>query len=322
MQTSIQTMTKSVTDFVIDLRETLEKFTTIRGILGAVLDNLGLITAVILGLKAYILKLQVDMLRQVKNIGAGVPGVPGAPDAPDKTKPDGGKKGGGLARGAARIVSRLGVVGAVAGIGMMAYDAVEEKKELEDFEARKKAGEKLTQEESVRYNELSEANRIAGMDPESEMFKNLEPKKTKPPAAVDTTPASDPEADLVINAKPFASNAGGGRGFIVEKPGERAAYMQAQANREAASLEEINKKSSDMSESISSNSTNRRNGLNTVAGNSGGGGAVIINAPVSAPSSINMTNGGSSVNQLSISGGGGAGLGPSMLPYGLTNAYN
>jgi hypothetical protein len=118
------------------------------------------------------------------------------------------------------------------------------------------------------------------------------------------------------------STAGGGRGFIVEKPGERAAYMQARADREAASLEEINKKSSDMSESISSNSTNRRNGLNTVAGNSGGGSAVIINAPVSAPSSINMTNGGSSVNQLSISGGGGAGLGPSMLPYGLTNAYN
>lgn len=48
---------------------------------------------------------------------------------------------------------------------------------------------------------------------------------------------------------------------------------------------------------------------------------VIINAPTIAPSSVNVSNGGSSVNQLSISGGGG-GVSQSMLPYGLTGAFN
>ena len=118
----------------------------------------------------------------------------------------------------------------------------------------------------------------------------------------------------------------GGRGSIVEKPGEREAYMKAEAARQAALNDEILKPGAfvltDTPESMVSGSTNRKNGLNTVAGNGSGGGAVIINAPVSAPSSINLTNGGSSVNQLSISGGGGVGIGPSMLPYGLTNAYN
>ena len=104
----------------------------------------------------------------------------------------------------------------------------------------------------------------------------------------------------------------------------RAATAATEAARKAAL--EINKPGAavltDTPESMVTGSTNRRNGLSTVAGNGGGGGAVIINAPVSAPSSINLTNGGSSVNQLSISGGGGVGIGPSMLPYGLTNAYN
>jgi hypothetical protein len=132
--------------------------------------------------------------------------------------------------------------------------------------------------------------------------------------------------DGTPKASVSTGSTGGGRGSVVEKPGERAAYMQARADREAASLEELDRIPSsvitDTPESMVTGSTNRRNALNAVAGNSGGGSAVIINAPVSAPSSINLTNGGSSVNQLSISGGGGAGLGPSMLPYGLTNAYN
>jgi hypothetical protein len=130
---------------------------------------------------------------------------------------------------------------------------------------------------------------------------------------------------------PKASLAGGtvagGRGNVVEKPGEREAYAQQLINRDAAAKKEINKIIDsvlvDAPGSMLTGNVNRRNGLNTVSNNgSSGGGAVIINAPVSAPSSINMTNGGSSVNQLSISGGGGAGIGPSMLPYGLTNAYN
>jgi hypothetical protein len=119
----------------------------------------------------------------------------------------------------------------------------------------------------------------------------------------------------------------GGRGSVVEQPGEREAYMKAEAERQAALNREILQPGSAVllgtPEDMVTGITNRKNGLNTVAGNgSGGAGAVIINAPVSAPSSINLTNGGSSVNQLSISGGGGVGIGPSMLPYGLTNAYN
>ena len=135
-------------------------------------------------------------------------------------------------------------------------------------------------------------------------------------------PDGTPKASLAGN-----STAGGGRGSVVEKPGEREAYAQELANREAALKKDISKVIDsvlvDAPGSLLTGNVNRKNGLNTVSNNGGGsGGAVIINAPVSAPSSINMTNGGSSVNQLSISGGGGAGIGPSMLPYGLTNAYN
>ena len=57
------------------------------------------------------------------------------------------------------------------------------------------------------------------------------------------------------------------------------------------------------------------------SGGGGGFGTTVINAPTIAPSSVNVTNGGSSVNQLSISGGGG-GVSQSMLPYGLTGAFN
>lgn len=117
----------------------------------------------------------------------------------------------------------------------------------------------------------------------------------------------------------------GGRGSVVEQPGEKEAYMKAQAQREAE-LKEINKSPSsvltDTPESMVTGNANRRNGLNTVAGSGSSGSAIIINAPVSAPSSVNVSNGGSSVNQLSISGGGGGSLGPSMLPYGLTNAFS
>jgi hypothetical protein len=133
--------------------------------------------------------------------------------------------------------------------------------------------------------------------------------------------------DGTPKASQGSGTAMGGRGNIVEQPGEREAYLKAEAERQAALNREILQPDSAVllgtPEDMVTPGTNRRNGLNTVSGNgSGGAGAVIINAPVSAPSSINLTNGGSSVNQLSISGGGGAGIGPSMLPYGLTNAYN
>lgn len=133
--------------------------------------------------------------------------------------------------------------------------------------------------------------------------------------------------DGTPKASQGSGTAMGGRGNIVEQPGEREAYMKAEAERQAALNREVLQPGSSVllgtPEDMVTPGTNRRNGLNTVSGNgSGGAGAVIINAPVSAPSSINLTNGGSSVNQLSISGGGGGSMGPSMLPYGLTNAYN
>lgn len=53
----------------------------------------------------------------------------------------------------------------------------------------------------------------------------------------------------------------------------------------------------------------------------GAGAPMIISAPTIAPSSLNVTNGGSTVSQLSVSGGGGGGYG-SANPYGLTSAFS
>ena len=51
-----------------------------------------------------------------------------------------------------------------------------------------------------------------------------------------------------------------------------------------------------------------------------GGGTTIINAQTIAPSPTIITNGGSSVQQVSFVGGGGGSAGPSLLPYGLTGS--
>ena len=53
----------------------------------------------------------------------------------------------------------------------------------------------------------------------------------------------------------------------------------------------------------------------------GAGAPMFISAPTIAPSSLNITNGGSTVSQLSVSGGGGGGYG-SANPYGLTSAFS
>lgn len=314
MRTSIQTMSTSVTDFVTDLRETIEKFSTIGGVLSFIWDNLSELTIVVLGLKALLLKLANDRLKLQRTPGAGVPGTTDKPKA-------GGSKVGSILRGVGSIASRATIPLLIATtVGKLAYDSVQDKKEFDNLEAREAAGEKLTQEESVRRNELNQMFNQDMSNPEAYMFENLEPKKTKPPV-VDTTPMTDPEAYLVQNRN-ITSSVGGGRGVIIEKPGERAAYMQNLADREKIRLEEITKNATGITESISNDNANRKNGLNTISNSGGGGSAVIINAPVSAPSSVNVSNGGSSVNQLSISGGGGGSLGPSMLPYGLTNAFS
>ncbi|MDB9980545.1 hypothetical protein OAD61_00385 [bacterium] len=51
-----------------------------------------------------------------------------------------------------------------------------------------------------------------------------------------------------------------------------------------------------------------------------GGGITVINAPVIAPSPTTVTNGGSSVTQVSFGNGGGGNGGPSLLAYGLTGS--
>lgn len=105
------------------------------------------------------------------------------------------------------------------------------------------------------------------------------------------------------------SGAGGGRGTVVEKPGEREQhrlYMEQLEREKIIPLSSNAKLQSDLA----------------LASSGGAGAPVIINAPTIAPSSVNVSNGGSSVNQLSISNGGGGGIGPSMLPYGLTGAFS
>ena len=57
------------------------------------------------------------------------------------------------------------------------------------------------------------------------------------------------------------------------------------------------------------------------AGSSAGGGApVIINAPVNTSSPTILNQAGSTVSQISYSGGSGSAMGPSLLPYGITGS--
>lgn len=303
MRTSIQTMSTSVTDFVTDLRETLQKFSTPLAILTGVISAIGLGG---LGGLARLAAVLIDKFTPSRTPPATGPGGTRPPAGPGGTPPPGPRRGGRLSqlgRAAGSAVRMFSPIGIAATVGMSAYDAVQDKKEFDNLEAREAAGEKLTQEESVRRNELNQMFNQDMSNPESYMFENLDPS---PPSGAqvnrNTESVPNPESHMFENLEPRkTSSVGGGRGVIDEQPGERAAYL--------ASLE------------VSNNST-RQNGLNTVASNNNAAVPVIINAPVSAPSSVNVSNGGSSVNQLSISGGGGGSLGPSMLPYGLTNAFS
>ena len=60
--------------------------------------------------------------------------------------------------------------------------------------------------------------------------------------------------------------------------------------------------------------------LGTLSSSAVSGGTTIINAQTIAPSPTIITNGGSSVQQVSFVGGGGGSAGPSLLPYGLTGS--
>jgi hypothetical protein len=92
----------------------------------------------------------------------------------------------------------------------------------------------------------------------------------------------------------------GGRGAVVERPGERAAY-QAMVD----SLVE------------SENAAQRRIDEVSRAGSSAP--VVVINAPTTVSPVVNNVSGGKSVNQVSIRGGSGSGGGlfGSSNPYGL-----
>ena len=133
---------------------------------------------------------------------------------------------------------------------------------------------------------------------------------------------------------PKNTRAGGGRGNVVEQPGERQQYMREQEARQLDALLEAEKISREQNAErdqsiqdiesylgIERNGPSRTPGADLLGSNAAGGGApVIINAPVntSAPTILNQA--GSTVSQISYTGGSGSAMGPSLLPYGITGS--
>ena len=120
--------------------------------------------------------------------------------------------------------------------------------------------------------------------------------------------AWDAMATRILNGD-FSAQRYGGRGLVVERPGERAAYLrQQEANQLDALL-------------IAQENTRRTQALMAETQaylESVGGAPVIINAPTTVSPTINNVDGGRSVNHLSVThGGGGAGLMMQVNPYGL-----
>ena len=66
--------------------------------------------------------------------------------------------------------------------------------------------------------------------------------------------------------------------------------------------------------------TGRISGAELLGSNAGTGAPVVINAPVSTSSPTILNQAGSTVSQISYSGGSGSAMGPSLLPYGITGS--
>jgi hypothetical protein len=124
---------------------------------------------------------------------------------------------------------------------------------------------------------------------------------------------------------------GGGRGTIVEQPGERAAYMRQREGAVLDALIEAERNSQTEQQRLNDDirsleeylgiepGSNRQRELDVVGQNGGAAPVVVINAPTTVSPVVNNVSGGKSVNQVSIrgSGGSGGGLFGSSNPYGL-----
>ena len=128
---------------------------------------------------------------------------------------------------------------------------------------------------------------------------------------------------------------GGGRGTIVEQPGERAAYMRQREGAVLDALIEAERNSQIEQQRLNDDirsleeylgiepGSNRQRELDVVGQNGGAAPIVVINAPTTVSPTVNNVSGGKSVNQVSVrTGGMGPRSGDSSNPYGLPYAVN
>jgi hypothetical protein len=128
---------------------------------------------------------------------------------------------------------------------------------------------------------------------------------------------------------------GGGRGTIVEQPGERAAYMRQREGAVLDALIEAERNSQIEQQRLNDDirsleeylgiepGSNRQRELDVVGQNGGAAPIVVINAPTTVSPTVNNVSGGKSVNQVSVRTGGGNGFGGGTSnPYGLPYAVN
>ena len=126
-----------------------------------------------------------------------------------------------------------------------------------------------------------------------------------------------------------------GRGRIVERPGERAAYMRQREAQTLDALIEAERNSQAEQQRLDEEiralqdylgvtpDSGRQRGLDTVSQNGGANPVVIINAPTTVSPTVNNVSGGQSVSQVSVrTGGMGPRSGDSSNPYGLSGGTN
>jgi len=190
-------------------------------------------------------------------------------------------------------------------------------------------------DESPSAEDISESRRQQGLD---RYYEQVEARPTTSGHTGRNARARWDEAySETHNADgtPKNTRAGAGRGNVVEQPGERAAYAREQEGQQLDALikAEQQRQAEDASRAqeiqdiekylgIERNgNTGRITGSEILGSNAGSGSPVIINAPVNTSSPTILNQAGSTVSQISYSGGGGSAMGPSLLPYGLTGSF-
>ena len=124
--------------------------------------------------------------------------------------------------------------------------------------------------------------------------------------------AWDAMATRILNGD-FSAQQYGGRGLVVERPGERLAYMRQQEANQLDALIIAQQNAQQRDAQIDTLMAATEAYLASV-----NGAPVVISAPTTVSPTINNIDGGRSVNHLSVmQGGGGAGLMMSVNPYGL-----